>query len=276
MGHGAQPVAVAPASSPPPPKSSRSDDGVPRSSGGSPQYVVHRPREAPRQLMGLSSSTLETAVQRDSSAYAHVPSWSADSDRRISSAPPPLPRASLDDYEELDAEPEEDSSGEARPWSDSDGQSDPPPLPGAHAFGEDDGDEMRAEQPTVVIPPPEERQPDARRAVATGVRDGLGGESPRDASNSWELDGRSSTWESGSWDDGTRSSGEGASTTSLSEPAPAKLTARVHHQAVRVSVAPDPRGSGQFVVRPLREGERAAPGERVALLVALEPGLPLV
>jgi hypothetical protein len=57
---------------------------------------------------------------------------------------------------------------------------------------------------------------------------------------------------------------------------PAKLKARVHHQAVRVSFAPDPRTPGQYVVRPLRDGERAAAGERVALIVALEPGVPLV
>jgi hypothetical protein len=61
-----------------------------------------------------------------------------------------------------------------------------------------------------------------------------------------------------------------------SEPARAKLTARVHHQAVRVSFAPDLRVPGQYVVRPLREGEKAATGEKIALLVALEPGVPLV
>jgi hypothetical protein len=61
-----------------------------------------------------------------------------------------------------------------------------------------------------------------------------------------------------------------------SDTAPARLTARVHHQAVRVSFAPDLRVPGQYVVRPLREGEKAASGERIALLVALEPGVPLV
>lgn len=55
-----------------------------------------------------------------------------------------------------------------------------------------------------------------------------------------------------------------------------KLTARVHHQAVRVSLARDPAHPSQFVVRPLREGEASLPGERTALLVALEPGSPLV
>ena len=44
--------------------------------------------------------------------YASVPSWSADSERRASSAPPPLPRAaSVDDYEELEAEPDEEPVG---------------------------------------------------------------------------------------------------------------------------------------------------------------------
>jgi hypothetical protein len=54
------------------------------------------------------------------------------------------------------------------------------------------------------------------------------------------------------------------------------LSARVHHQAVRVALAPDPRTPGQFVLRALREREAPQNGERVALLVALEPGTPLV
>lgn len=55
-----------------------------------------------------------------------------------------------------------------------------------------------------------------------------------------------------------------------------KLTARVHHQAVRVAILADTLSDGQFLVRPLREGEPAPNGARVALLVALEPGTPLV
>lgn len=54
------------------------------------------------------------------------------------------------------------------------------------------------------------------------------------------------------------------------------LSARVHHQAVRVALAPDPRSPGQFILRALRERETPQSGERVALLVALEPGTPLV
>jgi hypothetical protein len=54
------------------------------------------------------------------------------------------------------------------------------------------------------------------------------------------------------------------------------LSARVHHQAVRVALSPDPRTPGQFVLRALRERETPQSGERVALLVALEPGTPLV
>jgi hypothetical protein len=54
------------------------------------------------------------------------------------------------------------------------------------------------------------------------------------------------------------------------------LSARVHHQAVRVALAPDPRTPGHFILRALRERELPHNGERVALLVALEPGTPLV
>jgi hypothetical protein len=57
---------------------------------------------------------------------------------------------------------------------------------------------------------------------------------------------------------------------------PQPLSARVHHQAVRVALAPDPRSPGQFILRALREREAPHSGERVALLVALEPGTPLV
>jgi hypothetical protein len=57
---------------------------------------------------------------------------------------------------------------------------------------------------------------------------------------------------------------------------PQPLSARVHHQAVRVALAADPRSPGQFILRPLREREMPHSGERVALLVALEPGTPLV
>jgi len=304
------------ASSPPPAKSVRADEAHPPSRpppSGSPQYVVHRPREATRQLMGLSSSTLD-AVQRDNATHSPVPSWSADGDRRMSSAPPPLPRAALDDYEELDAEPDEEAGEEAAPWSNpaptwrgrsdsatgadvsSEGarnapsgaapsQPNPPPLPSVHAFGEDD--DMRPEQPTVVIPPPEEaRAPESRRAALApregAPRDGLSSDLGRELAAAWSIEARSPSWDGGSWDEGGIrgfSSGAAAAadgTTSLSEPAPPKLTARVHHQAVQVSFAPDPRVSGQFIVRPLREGERIGAGERIGLLVALEPGLPLV
>jgi hypothetical protein len=256
-----------------------------RSPSSVPQYVVHRPREQQRQLMGLSSSTLETARQQNGAAgsYTSVPSWSAGSERRTS-APPPLPH-SLDDYEELDAEPIHDSDehaaaawvGTAAPtWrppergasaerreagSDSSPRvatlpppnfqpsvlsSSPPPLPALSAFGDEDGDPMRQEQPTVVLPPLEEQGPDPAFFTAP----------PGYGASAW--------------------AGGGAGEASAAEPAPAKLTARVHHQAVRVAFAPDARVPGQYVVRPLREGERAPAGERVALLVALEPGVPLV
>lgn len=298
---GASASSAASASSPPSARPApRAEDAHPpsRPPGSGPQYVVHRPREAPRQLMGLSSTTLETAVQRDSSAPASVPSWSADGDRRMSSAPPPLPRAALDDYEELDAEPEDEAAEDRPAWaapaptwrgrseaaedaparagSSVTAPSNPPPLPSAHAFGEDD--DMRSEQPTVVIPPPEEARTDSRRASALPQRDGAAPDGRREFAGSWDRDARSPSWDGGSWDEDGRARGFGgaATETSLSEPAPPKLKARVHHQAVQVSFAPDPRVSGQFIVRALREGERPAAGERVALLVALEPGTPLV
>lgn len=310
----------------------RPEDAPPssRSPSSAPQYVVHRPREAQRQLMGLSSSTLETAVQRNGAGYASVPSWSAGAERRTSS-PPPLPRAAFDDYEELDAVPDEDAEEEpaAASWSasaaaswrpseapaqrgpsaweagaearqqqeaDSDSSprvatlppagvpssrgSSPPPLPELSAFGDDD-DPMRPEQPTVALPPQEEEPsghaPSSARAPS--YLDAGGDES------AWDSDPRMSNWDSGSaygWGGEARGgswsaeqAGSSEMPTSL-EPAPPKLTARVHHQAVRVSFAPDARVPGQYVVRALREGERPVGGERVALLVALEPGVPLV
>jgi hypothetical protein len=108
-----------------------------------------------------------------------------------------------------------------------------------------------------VIPPREERSDDAEQLLAAmSVPNGSRGEP------NWDTESRMNNyWEQAS---------------APAEAVPAKLTARVHHQAVRVSFAPDSRAPGQYVVRPLREGERPPVGERVALLVALEPGVPLV
>ncbi|HKO94756.1 MAG TPA: hypothetical protein VJU61_26555 [Polyangiaceae bacterium] len=315
----------------------RPEDAPPssRSPSSAPQYVVHRPREAQRQLMGLSSSTLETAVQRNGTGYPSVPSWSAGSERRTSS-PPPLPRAAFDDYEELDAEPDEESEDEAdaeagwsasavATWRPTDnaqhgaaareastdaavGQqreaasdssphlapagfsssrtSSPPPLPELSAFGDDDGDPMRPEQPTVVLPQEEDAGVNAARPAAGGATnsyvDPVGGDE-----SAWDSDPRMSNWDSGSayggWSGDPRGgswaaaqSGGAVESPAALEATPPKLTARVHHQAVRVSFTPDARVPGQYVVRPLREGERPLGGERVALLVALEPGVPLV
>jgi hypothetical protein len=292
-----------------------------RAPSSAPQYVVHRPREAQRQLMGLSSSTMETARQQhNGGSYANVASWSAGSDRRPSS-PPPLPsRSSIDDYEELEAEPEEESDAHAA-WANTAAptwrpqeraaaaardagfdaarresaadsspriatlpppnfqpiSSSPPPLPELSAFGEEDGDPMRPEQPTVVIPPQEERVGDAAQMVAA-----LSAPKDSNSEGAWDSDPRMSNWDSSAygWGGEPRSSGWSAGAGTEQAPAqesiPAKLTARVHHQAVRVSFAPDARVPGQYVVRALREGERPLTGERVALLVALEPGVPLV
>jgi len=299
----------------------RSEESPPPSSrapSSAPQYVVHRPREPQqqRQLMGLSSSTLETARQHNGASYANIPSWSASSERRTSS-PPPLPsRTSLDDYEELEAEPEDESESDARAgvgwattaaptWrpqertaaqldavrreSDSSprvatlpppsfqptSSSSPPPLPELSAFGDDD-DPMRPEQPTVLLPPEEERGAGVAPLADLPVEQhGANGD------GAWDSDPRMSSWDSGAygWSGEPRAAGWPSAAEQASAPAeslPPKLTARVHHQAVRVSFAPDSRVQGQYVVRPLREGERPPMGERVALLVALEPGVPLV
>ena len=220
---GAPDEAVAPASTRP--------SGV-----AAPQYVVHRPREATRQLMGLSPSTLET-LQRDS-GYPPSGSYTPESERRAHSVPPPLPRKALDDYEELDAEPEDE---------------------------DDDGSGPMARVAT--LPPPAFQPDDAV------------------AQRSWDSESRAPAWEpssSPSWDGEGRPSSWGAAAehselgSSSSDVAPARLAARVHHQAVRVALVPDPRVPGQYLVRALREGETVASGERVALLVALEPGQPLV
>jgi len=307
------------------------------------QYPSHRPR--PR-VGHLSSAP---AASRDSAAYATVPSWSADSERRPSAAPPPLPRTSVDDYEELEAEPDEEpaddpgsvwASGAPESWRPSDLRASaagatPPPLPPADGAFSDDESEFtqRSEAQTVALPSIDRDGAGASGGVssgsdaavfsgsdaavfsgsdaavfsgsdAAGFSNSAAAASPRGAaweqppsrSPSWERDPGSSSWaaelHSSSWGqpaglgegqgprDGSSngSSPEPASAepASQSEVARAKLTARVHHQAVRVSFAPDLRVPGQYVVRPLREGEKAAAGERVALLVALEPGTPLV
>jgi hypothetical protein len=313
----------------------RLEDSPPssRSPSSSPQYVVHRPREAQRQRMGLSSSTLETARQHNGASYQSVPSWSAGSERRASS-PPPLPARSLDDYEELDAEPLEESDTHARAWAataaptwrpadrraaerdaaldaiqreerqreerrreDSSPRiatlpppsfqpslsSSPPPLPELSAF-EDENDPMRAEQPTQVIPPREERTSDAEQMLAAMSLPNSSGEAPRSlgsrAEPAWDGDSGSYGWagegRAAPWAGSNSGSSVAEQAPAAAEAVPAKLKARVHHQAVRVSFAPDPRTPGQYVVRPLRDGERAAAGERVALIVALEPGVPLV
>jgi hypothetical protein len=281
------------------------------------QYPSHRPR----QRIGLSSAgtmsstSMSATPQRDSAAYAAVPSWSADSERRISAAPPPLPQRSVEDYEELDAEPDEEaladdpgsvwSSAGPESWRPAEPSSNafgstfmgsgaaplgpaaatPPPLPlRGGAFAEDESDFTEpADAQTVVIPPLEEHDEDRsaresqRAASSFSVQGNAWDQQSRapgwdqDTGASWATELHASTWGNGSGIEGTN-----PDPASQSEAGRAKLTARVHHQAVRVSFAPDLRVPGQFVVRPLREGEKAATGERVALLVALEPGVPLV
>jgi hypothetical protein len=306
---------------------------------------------------------------RDGAAYAAVPSWSADAERRVSAAPPPLPLSAIDDYEELEAEPDDEPgddpgsvwSGTGESWRPpepgadvSDGRSPqaasaesvsagssavvassleeanlslasfapsqvapsrlqpmalpgtsvassgsssvlPPPLPPRGAFADDDGDfGPLGEPPTLVIPSADEpeaapaREPRWTESGDVWDRQARLSGWDHDSGGAWAADLRSEGWgnlQTGSADaSGAVSTGaapsnaEGASPEAPppSDTTRAKLTARVHHQAVRVSFAPDLRVPGQYVVRALREGEKAAAGERIALLVALEPGIPLV
>jgi hypothetical protein len=229
--------------------------------GAAPQYVVHRPREAPRQLMGLSPSTLET-LQRDS-GYPPSGTHTPEGERRAHSVPPPLPRKAVDEYEELDAEPDEDED-ELEPIARV--ATLPPPAFQSHAYASQ-GDEPAQYADAAAGEPPSNGMDDA------------GERAP------WDSEPRAPAWDalsSPSWDgEGHPSSwGAAAEHSALGPPssdvAPARLNARIHHQAVRVALVPDPRAPGQYLVRALREGETVASGERVALLVALEPGQPLV
>jgi len=312
------------------------------------QYPSHRPR----QRMGLTSSVPGAPPSprdaaygsRENAAYAAVPSWSADAERRVSAAPPPLPLSAIDDYEELEAEPDDEpgeepgsawsAAGESwRPQGSEAGATGesshlgagsvppasatlpaaglsalaasgsaasgggasvlPPPLPPRGAFSDDEGDfALLNDQATVVMPQEEGEARAAREARWTAASDVWERESrisgwDQDSSSAWAAELRGSSWSGAA---GVAPSGAnpgvglpppevevgGVEPPPPSETAPTKLTARVHHQAVRVSFAPDQRVPGQYVVRPLREGEKAATGERIALLVALEPGVPLV
>jgi hypothetical protein len=297
-----EPPRGAPLSSPPlsPPSVDAFATGAPDEPSGSsrPVTATQYPSHRPRQRIGLLSPSPGGIAQRESAAYDAVPSWSADSERRISGAPPPLPRESMDEYEELEAEPDEESADDpASVWSSGGPESwrpaapsvppgaSPPPLPPRGAFADDDAEEFtrQSEPPTVVIPPLDESD-DARAArEARRVQNSF-----TVPGNAWDQQSRVPGWEqdTGSawatelhqsiWGNGVGSEVAGVDAALPSETARAKLTARVHHQAVRVSFAPDLRVPGQYVVRPLREGEKAAAGERIALLVALEPGMPLV
>ena len=308
------------------------------------QYPSHRPR----QRMGLTSTAHglhqsgyaaasqgghATAPQSGYAAapqgghasapqggYASVPSWSADSERRTSSAPPPLPHsASLDDYEELEAEPDEEpvddpgsvwSSGSTDSWRAPEAADAsveawrpssappasalapasvlPPPLPTQGAFADDGVDYNHAPEPATVVIPSAEDESDPRSSRRQAASYSVPGSSwdQQSRAPAWDQDAGSSTWaeelRNATWGStanlgpATPEPGESSEPPPPSDTAPAKLTARVHHQAVRVSLAPDLRVPGQYVVRPLREGEKAATGERIALLVALEPGSPLV
>jgi hypothetical protein len=312
----ARPDSEPPRSAPPPsppveafPSGGASEDGPASGPSRPPVTATQYPSHRPRQRIGLLSPSPSGVAQRESTAYESVPLSSADAERRISSAPPPLPRPAADDYDELEAEPDEESfhddpgsvwsSAGPESWRPSELDSNafgstvlgtptpprgatPPPLPPRAAFAEDEAQYSEpSDPPTVVIPPLDESEEDrareARRVSTTFAVQGSAWDqqarSPgwdQHPGSSWATELHASTWGNGA------SEPTSAESALQSEAARARLTARVHHQAVRVSFAPDLRVPGQYVVRPLREGEKAAAGERVALLVALEPGVPLV
>lgn len=188
---------------------------------------------------------------------------------RGSYGPPPLPE--LED-EEIDSDPEflsdrhnELGGYESRPVSN------PPPrvvdefapddwrLPpresttnGLFGFAATPEPAQRSGYPASVLPPSS-----AERALDDGIGSGIG--SGIGVGLQSMLEPRT-----------------GASESERPNASVQPLSARVHHQAVRVALAPDPRSPGQFVLRALRERETPQSGERVALLVALEPGTPLV
>jgi hypothetical protein len=161
-------------------------------------------------------------------------------------------------------------------------------LPVQGAFADDGVDYNHAPEPATVVIPSAEDESDPRSSRRQAASYSVPGSSWDQLSRAaaWDHDTGSSTWaeelRNATWGStvnlgaATPEPAESSEPPPPSDTAPAKLTARVHHQAVRVSFAPDLRVPGQYVVRPLREGEKAATGERIALLVALEPGSPLV
>lgn len=276
------------------------------------QYPSQRP---PRSLMGISSATLERVMQRDSSApparaddgklppeppplplpdvfpaagasSLAAASWAAPREelsgaaldprtwsselvepepavaRTSSSArPPPMPRGSYGppplpelDAEEIDSDPEflsdkpvEHGAYESRPVSHS-------PPRGADEFAPDDW----------RLPPRESSMSDlfgfAAPPAEPALRSGYPASAPPPSSFERAFDG-----------DGLNP-GDAERANGAVQP----LSARVHHQAVRVALKADPRAPGQYILRALRERESPQSGERVALLVALEPGTALV
>lgn len=205
------------------------------------------------------------------------------------SVPPPLPNPVDDDDLEAEALPddaliEKDGGAEPTPsamqaWLASDstapgapresaegvnqGLSIPPPLPSESYQDPYGADEGRSEQLTLAIDSEQGRaevlEPMLASSPAVQVQPAApSGDAPPSVAPSSSA---------------PTQPGEAVAEITGTTP---KLTARVHHQAVRVAIAASSLGDGQFTVRPLREGETAPAGERVALLVALEPGSPLV
>jgi hypothetical protein len=227
------------------------------------QYPAQRHREAPRPLMGISSATLERVVQRDSVAPGSVPPARAFAEEpKLPPEPPPLPdpfAADAASLEEAWPTPAPRSTEELVSPALSDPRSWSSELP-----PDTSGRPLSQRPPPMPPPLPEtsgitELEPLLYPSYSSGPED--------------------FDWPSAPGEPFTVPANEARPVSEASEraaTATAPLTARVHHQAVRVALVPDPRATGQFILRALREREVPQNGERVALLVALEPGTPLV
>lgn len=270
------------------------------------QYPASRP---PRSLMGLSSATLERAKQRDSSA---PPARSAFEEPKLPPTPPPLPASRAPALEANDEGPwalAREPVADPRTWAAEVQESEPlprtssvrpPPMPKS-SYGppplpeQEQEDEELDHNPEFLT-----EAADIGGTTLTSFSDKLGDAAPHARAESgaspFAFDEsvaaafaplerpshvppprRERARESSMPFAAAEPPRVGASSDSDARAASGPpLSARVHHQAVRVALALDPRVPGQFILRALRERETPQSGERVALLVALEPGTPLV
>lgn len=248
-----------------------------------------------------AAASVPSRAQARAPAPAMAQPTNAEATLPLESVPPPLPVAEQD-AEELEAEalPDDavvENNGGAEPapsamqtWLASEppvpghssevGQSIPPPLPQS-SYSSGPEPQAREEQPTIALPSEEEAAEVLDDLVVSQGADLVQGTPDLRAVESRsgstvavdELASRPPP--SSRIPSSSAPTRPGEALAEVASNAP-KLTARVHHQAVRVAISTQSSGEGCFTVRPLREGEAPPAGERVALLVALEPGSPLV